>query len=138
MKLSILSYAALILLSGALFGEEISPLYKYTLNDTTIPLYQMERGSIDYIIHIKEGDVIPIELIFSGDILTFKEQPRGGEIIALQSFFVKHVNGEFSFSLDEMNWKPFDKFLGGEIKARIGADDAQRIVGSLSLEHHLK
>lgn len=138
MKLFRLSYVALVLFGGVLFGEEISPLSEYTLDDTTLPLYQMERGKINYIIHIKEGDVIPIQFNLSGDILTFKEQPHGGEIIALQSCFIKHVNGEFSFSLDKVIWKSFNDFIGGEIKASIGADDSQRIVGSLSLEHHLK
>jgi hypothetical protein len=140
----------LICMGATLYSyAEEPPFPEYTLKKAAIPFLNLVVGmneeeveqeieTVNCIVHIQKGDVIPLSFDLSGEVLSFKEKPGNGEILALKSFFVKIKNGEFSFSHDKEAWKSFEKFFGGKLYVGLHLDDAKELIGTISLEQHFK
>jgi len=143
-KLIQLGISSLMLLSGTQCLNANIP--EFTLNDLDTPFLEgwatleekEELNSVNCIIHIQEGDEIPLKFDLDGTILAFKEKPTGGTVIALQSLYLKIQNGNFSFSLDKETWKPFEAFFGGILSASLGRSESSELIGGVFLETHLK
>ncbi|WP_420422562.1 hypothetical protein [Simkania sp.] len=81
---------------------------------------QMQQGTLNCVLEVREGDELPLKFDLSGDTLAFKTPPESGTLVALRTFYILVEGEEMYLSLDKENWTPPWEFFTGSISAGVG------------------
>lgn len=79
----------------------------------------------------KAGDTLPVTFKASGNLIKLESSEQ--TLTFLQDIFVKATKKEISFSLDQVNWKPFEKLITGSIDAKVEQSDDSEPKASIHL-----
>lgn len=83
--------------------------------------FQTMSEATSFVVKINPGDTLPLNFQLSGGVLGFENPPQNGAIKALQPMYVK-IEPNFLFSTDKKEWKGFESFFTGQLKAAVGAN----------------
>ena len=143
MKAPILTLAcALSLISGSGFCNDV-PEFTLTEMDTSI-MESFQKGELEGILRIEQGETLPFTLTIEGSVLALKESPAPLLLEALQRVYIKIDKNTFAFSSDKTTWKSFEEYFGGEIGAgfSVSADDDEDCTfgtsGNFYIKMHIK
>jgi|GEM_PF-1549360 len=106
------------------------------------------------IIKIEEGTRLPLQFHIEGPILSIENTESSPVLVVHETFYVKilpapakagcfYCDGEmgidsstqFFFSHDTLEWRSFEEFFGGSLKANIAKDEfTQALTANISLD----